>query len=279
MNYIELLCKITAENKQDINDILVAELNEIGYESYDQTEDGLNAYILEKFFDIEKVKQLQVNEIPNITIEYTFEVIKTQNWNAVWESNFEPILVDDLCLIKAPFHKDTPKTKYEIIIEPKMSFGTGHHETTYLMLKTMLDHNFEEKNILDMGCGTGVLSILASIKGAKEITAIDIDEWAYNNTIENIEKNNCSNIKVFMGDADLLKEQQFDIIIANINRNILLNDIKHYAKVLKQNGTLLLSGLYSKDLDMIREETSLNNINYVSHHEKNDWIAATFLKK
>jgi ribosomal protein L11 methyltransferase len=279
MDFIELFCKITAENTQEITDILVAELNEIGYESYDQTEDGLNAYILEKFFDIEKVKQLQVNEIPDIKVEYTFEVIKTQNWNAVWESNFNPILVDNLCLIRAPFHKDTPKTKYEIIIEPKMSFGTGHHETTYLMLKTLLDHNFEEKNVLDMGCGTGVLAILASIKGAKEVTAIDIDEWAYKNTIENIEKNNCSNIKVLMGDAVLLKEQQFDIIIANINRNILLDDIKHYAKVLKQNGTLLLSGLYSKDLDMICEETSLYNINYISHHEKNDWIAATFLKK
>lgn len=279
MNYTELLCKITAENKQDIADILVAELNEIGYESYNQTEDALYAYIVENLFDLEKVNQLQVNEIPNIKIEYEFKVIKTENWNAIWESNFEPILVDDKCLIKAPFHKDTPKTEYEIIIEPKMSFGTGHHETTYLMLKTMLDHNFEDKNVLDMGCGTGVLGILASFKGAKEITAIDIDEWAYNNTIENIEKNNCSNINVFIGDADLLKEQQFDIIIANINRNILLNDIKHYAKVLKKNGTLLLSGLYSKDLDMICEEASLNNINYISHHEKNDWIAATFLMK
>jgi ribosomal protein L11 methyltransferase len=279
MDYIELSCKITAENTQEINDILVAELNEIGYESYDQTEDGLQAYILEKFFDLEKVKQLQVNGIPNVNIEYTSEVIKTQNWNQVWESNFEPILVDEQCLIRAPFHKDTPKTKYEIIIEPKMSFGTGHHETTFLMLKTILEQNFEEKNVLDMGCGTGVLGILASFKGAKEVTAIDIDEWAYNNTVENIKKNNCSNIKVFIGDANLLNEQQFDIIIANINRNILMDDIKHYAKVLKKNGTLLLSGLYTKDLTMIREETFNFGINHMSHHEKNDWVAATFLKK
>jgi ribosomal protein L11 methyltransferase len=279
MDYVELSCKITAENTQEISDILVAELNEIGYESYDQTEDGLQAYILEKFFDLEKVKQLQVNEIPNVNIEYTSEVIKTQNWNQVWESNFEPILIDEQCLIRAPFHKDTPTTKYDIIIAPKMSFGTGHHETTFLMLKTILEQNFKDKNVLDMGCGTGVLGILASFKGAKDVTAIDFDEWAYNNTVENIKKNNCSNINVFMGDASLLNEQQFDIIIANINRNILMDDIKHYAKVLKKNSTLLLSGLYTKDLKMIREETSIYDINYVSHHEKNDWVAATFLKK
>ncbi len=279
MDYIELRCKITAENIQEITDILVAELNEIDYESYDETEDGLNAYILEKFFDLEKVKQLQVNNIPNIKINFSYEVIKTQNWNEVWEKNFEPIVVEDQCLIRAPFHKDTPKTKYEIIIEPKMSFGTGHHETTYLMLKTMLELDFKNKNILDMGCGTGVLAILATFKGAKTVTAIDIDEWAYKNTLENIEKNNCSNIKVFQGDANLLRNQQFDIIIANINRNILMDDIKNYSKVLKSGGTLLLSGLYDKDLSMIREEASSNDINYINHYEKHNWVAAKFYKK
>ena len=279
MDYIELLCKITAENTQEIIDILVAELNEIGFESYDEIDKGLNAYIVENLFNIEKVKQLQVNDIPDTNIEYSFKVIKTQNWNAVWEKNFDPILIEDKCLIRAPFHKETPKVKFEIIIEPKMSFGTGHHETTYLMLKTMLDLDFKDKNVLDMGCGTGVLAILASLKGAHKITAIDIDEWAYNNTLENIEKNNCSNISVFQGDANLLKEQKFDIIIANINRNILLNDIKQYSKVLKSGGTLLLSGLYDKDLPMIKEETSNNNIDYISFYEKNSWVAAKFLKK
>lgn len=279
MDYIELRCKITAENIQEITDILVAELNEIAYESYDETEDGLNAYILEKFFDLEKVKQLQVNNIPNIKINFSHEVIKTQNWNEVWEKNFEPIVIEDQCLIRTHFHKNTPKTKYEIIIEPKMSFGTGHHETTYLMLKTMLELDFKDKNILDMGCGTGVLAILATFKGAKTVTAIDIDEWAYKNTLENIEKNNCSNIKVFQGDANLLRNQQFDIIIANINRNILMDDIKNYSKVLKSGGTLLLSGLYDKDLLMIREEASSNDIDYINHYEKHNWVAAKFYKK
>ncbi|MCD4833945.1 MAG: 50S ribosomal protein L11 methyltransferase [Bacteroidales bacterium] len=279
MDYIELRCKITAENIQEITDILVAELNEIAYESYDETEDGLNAYILEKFFDLEKVKQLQVNNIPNIKINFSHEVIKAQNWNEVWEKNFEPIVIEDQCLIRTHFHKNTPKTKYEIIIEPKMSFGTGHHETTYLMLKTMLELDFKDKNILDMGCGTGVLAILATFKGAKTVTAIDIDEWAYKNTLENIEKNNCSNIKVFQGDANLLRNQQFDIIIANINRNILMDDIKNYSKVLKSGGTLLLSGLYDKDLLMIREEASSNDIDYINHYEKHNWVAAKFYKK
>ncbi len=279
MNYIELVCIISADNTQEITDILIAELNEIGYESYDETDDGLNAYILEKFFDLNKVKQLQVNQIPDTKIEYSFEIIKTQNWNEVWEKNFEPIIVEHQCLIRAPFHKDTPDTTYKIVIEPKMSFGTGHHETTYLMLKTMLELDFQDKVVLDMGCGTGVLAILASLKGAKEITAIDIDEWAYHNTLENIEKNNCSNIKVFQGDASLLQNQEFNIIIANINRNILMDDIRHYSKVLQKGGTLLLSGLYDKDLPMIKNEARENNIEYISHYEKHNWIAAQFYKK
>ncbi len=279
MNYIELVCKISSEDIQGITDILIAELNEIGYESYDETEEGVNAYILEKFFNLDKVKELQANSIPNVKIEYSHKVIETKNWNAEWEKNFDPIIVENNCLIRAPFHKDVPKTQYEIIIEPKMSFGTGHHETTFLMLKTMLDLDFTNKNVLDMGCGTGVLAILASYKGAKEITAIDIDEWAYTNTLENIEKNNCTNIKTFQGDASLLTNQQFDIIIANINRNILMDDIKHYAKVLKSEGILLLSGLYEKDLSMIKNETTAHGIEYISHYEKHDWVAARFYKK
>lgn len=279
MDYIELKCKITAEDQQIISDILVAELNEIGYESYDETSEGLSAYILEKFFDLDQVKNLQANNIPNVKIEYSWEIIKTQNWNAVWESNFEPIIVEDKCLIRAPFHTETPKCNYEIIIEPKMSFGTGHHETTFLMLKTMLDIDFNNKSVLDMGCGTGVLAILAELKGANNITAIDIDEWAYTNTIENIEKNNCKNIKAFQGDANLLTKQSFDIIIANINRNILMDDIKHYSKVLKANGILLLSGIYTEDLKMIKEEALTNNLEFISFKEKHNWVAARFTKK
>lgn len=279
MDYIELDCTIKAENLQEIKDILIAQLNEIGYESYDETEQGVKAYILEKFFDLEKVKTLQVNRINGLNIDYKFEVIKTQNWNEVWEKSFDPIIVEDQCLIRAPFHDNTPKTRFEIVIEPKMSFGTGHHETTYLMLKTMLDLDFNNKVVLDMGSGTGVLAILACMKGASEISAIDIDEWAYNNAVENIDRNDCNKIKVLQGDASQLINQQFDIIIANINRNILLDDIKHYAKVLKSGGTLLLSGLYERDLPLIQKEATLHNIEYVTHLEKHNWVAVRFIKK
>jgi len=279
MDYIELRCKIESEDVQAIAEILIAELNEIGFESYDENKNGVNAYIPENLFDFEKVRELQVNSLTNCNIDYSWELIKTQNWNEVWEKNFEPIFVDDQCVIRAPFHKDIPKHTYEIVIEPKMSFGTGHHETTYLMLKTMLDMDFKDYNVLDMGCGTGVLAILAAFKGAKEITAIDIDEWAYNNTLENIEKNNCKHIQVFQGDASLLTNQQFDVIIANINRNILMNDIKHYNKVLKKSGILLLSGIYNIDLYMIKDESKDNNLEYISHIEKNNWVAAKFIKK
>lgn len=278
MDYIELNCHIKAENPENIAEILIAELNEIGYESYDEEDNTLKAYILEKFFDIDAVKKLQINSIPDCSIDYSWEVIKTQNWNEVWEKSFDPIIVDNQCVIRAPFHSGTPDLEYEIIIEPKMSFGTGHHETTYLMLKTMLQLDFKNKSVLDMGCGTGVLAILAKLKGAKDVTAIDINEWAYNNTLENIEKNNCNDIKVLQGDASLLKNQHFDIILANINRNILMSDISKYAKVLKHEGILLLSGLYDNDLKMIKEEAADHNLTFNSFKEKHNWVAAIFYK-
>ncbi len=279
MDYIELRCKILPESNQELSDILIAELNEVGFESYDETDHGVNAYILEKFFDINKVKQLQINNIPNINIQYDWEVIKSQNWNEVWEKGCDAIILEGQCRIRSPFHDGTPKLKYEIIIEPKMSFGTGHHETTYLMLKILLETDLNNKTVLDMGCGTGVLAILSSLKGAKEVTAIDIDQWAYTNTLENIEKNNCKNINVLKGNASILTKQKFEIIIANINRNILMDDIKHYSKVLTPEGILILSGIYDKDLDMIRNETFDNNLEFISYYEKNSWIAARFEKK
>ena len=278
MDYIELNCQVEAENPKIVIEILIAELNEIGFESYDEEEEGLKAYILEKFFDFDAVKKLQVNTLPNCTIDYSWKVIETQNWNQVWEKSFNPIIIDNQCVIRAPFHKGTPKLKYEMIIEPKMSFGTGHHETTYLMLKTMLELDFKNQTVLDMGCGTGVLAIFAKLKGAKGVTAIDVDEWAYTNTLENIEKNNCHDINVLQGDASLLVGQKFDIILANINRNILMDDIPKYARVLKKEGILLLSGLYGRDLSMIKEEAESHQLKYKSHKEKHNWVAALFYK-
>jgi len=278
MDYIELVCVIKSENTEEINGILIAELSEIGYESFDESSEGVKAYIQDKLFDFEKVKELQVNFLSNCIIDLSWKLIKSENWNEKWEKNFEPISVDNRCTIRAPFHTNMPKMEFEIVIEPKMSFGTGHHETTYLMVKSMLNIEFTGMDVLDMGCGTGILAILASLKGAKNITAIDIDEWAYQNSIENIEKNKCSNISVFQGDAELIKNKSFDIILANINRNILLNDLVYYSNSLKDNGLLLLSGIYETDLEKIKEEAQKQNLVFKSFDSKNNWVAASFRK-
>ena len=211
-------------------------------------------------------------------IEYDFHEVAQTNWNEEWEKNFEPIQVDDLVSIRAPFHEN-PHLKYEIIIEPKMSFGICHHETTHMMIQHLLELNLENKKVLDMGCGTGILAIFAEIKGAKPIDAIDIDEWCYTNSIENIERNNCSNITVYRGDASLLTTQKYDVIIANINRNILLEDMKTYATSLDTNGILLLSGFYGEDLILIDEEASKNQLKHQKTIKRNQWISVNYLKQ
>jgi ribosomal protein L11 methyltransferase len=278
MDYIELNCIITAENKQEIAEILIAELSEIDFESFDETDEGIKAYIQTDKFVADKIKNLQINSDTDCVIDYTWQLIKQQNWNAIWEQNFEPICIGDECYVRAPFHKKPNNIKYDIIIEPKMSFGTGHHETTSLMLKTMLSIDFTNKTVLDMGCGTGVLAILASLRNAKSITAIDIDEWAYENTIENCAKNNCDNIDTHKGDAELIKNKKFDIILANINRNILLNDMVHYSLALKENGILLISGIYETDLEVIKEEAQKHHLSIEKYESKNNWVAAKFYK-
>jgi len=278
MDYIELNCIITAENKQEIAEILIAELSDIDFESFDETTEGIKAYIQVDKFVTDKIKNLQINSDTTCAIDYSWQLIKQQNWNAIWEQNFESISIENECYVRAPFHKKPGKIKYDIIIEPKMSFGTGHHETTSLMLKAMLSIDFENKTILDMGCGTGVLAILASLKKAKRVTAIDIDEWAYENSIENSKKNNCKNIDVHQGDAELIKNKKFDIILANINRNILLDDIIHYSEALIDNGTLLLSGIYETDLEVIKKEAQKHHLRFENYESKNNWVAAKFYK-
>jgi ribosomal protein L11 methyltransferase len=178
--------------------------------------------------------------------------------------------------VRAPFHPK-PETAYDIIIEPKMSFGTGHHETTHMMIQHILKNDFKEKSVLDMGCGTGVLAILAEMKGAKPIDAIDYDNWCYLNSLENVERNNCEHITVLEGDASLLNTQKYDTIIANINRNILLNDMGAYAKCLNANGTLFLSGFYVDDIPAIQEECNKHGLTYVERLEKNKWVALKFV--
>lgn len=274
MEYIELKCSL-AEGEAAFAEVIMAQLGELGFESFSETEDGLLAYIPAASFDPSVLNNEELWP-EGVHVEYTWQTIADQNWNAVWESNFEPVTLAGRCHIRAPFHPEKPDMEYEIVIEPKMSFGTAHHETTALMIEHLLETNVENLAVLDMGCGTGVLAILASMRHAASVTAIDNDEWAYNNSIENVEKNKSANISVYLGDAAMLNEMQFDLIIANINRNILLADIVHYRHCLKKNGVLLMSGFYDDDLPVITAEAALHGLSYKGHKERNKWVAARF---
>jgi len=202
------------EPLQPATEILIAELGYAGFESFVETEEGVTAYIQKDEWNENILEDIQILNSDEFEISYTHEDIEQTNWNAEWEKNFNPIVVDNVCAVRAPFHEKFD-TEYDIIIEPKMSFGTGHHETTHMMIQHILQNNFKDKSVLDMGCGTAVLAILAEVKGAQPIDAIDIDNWCYLNSLENVERNNCNHISVYEGDASLLKDKHYDIIIAN----------------------------------------------------------------
>lgn len=275
MNYIEL--SFSVEPQTPFQDILMAELAEIGFESFDETEAGLLAYIQEPIFDKEQVKNLSILTNDLVKINFTEKAIQDENWNAVWESNYDSVVIDDRCYIRAPFHPSKPEVEFELLIEPQMSFGTAHHETTANMISLLLKEDVARKSFLDMGCGTGILAILAYKKGASTICAIDNDEWAYRNSIDNVAKNNCKGIRVYQGDAALLSDKKFDIIFANINKNILLADMETYVLSLNKNGKLFMSGFYENDLSDIKAKAKQLGLDYVNHLVKNDWIAVKFI--
>lgn len=257
-------------------EILIAELGYAGFESFVETEEGVTAYIQKEEWSETILDDIQILNSNEFEISFSFEDIEQTNWNEEWEKNFTPIVVDEKCSVRAPFH-DKPNTEYDIIIEPKMSFGTGHHETTHMMIQYILNNDFKDKSVLDMGCGTGVLAILAEMKGAKPIDAIDYDNWCYLNSLENVERNNCEHITVLEGDASLLVDKYYDVIIANINRNILLNDLDKYVACLNKNGMLLLSGFYKDDIPVLEAECNKHMLKLVETLEKNHWVALKFL--
>jgi ribosomal protein L11 methyltransferase len=265
----------TVKPLQPATEILIAELGYAGFESFVETETGVTAYIQKEEWREDILQDIYVLTSDEFEISYTFDEIEQVNWNSEWEKNFNPIIVDNLCSVRAPFH-EKPDTQYDIIIEPKMSFGTGHHETTHMMIQHIMANDFQGKSVLDMGCGTAVLAILAEMKGANPIDAIDIDNWCYLNSIENAERNNAKNITVYEGDASLLVNKKYDTIIANINRNILLNDIKTYANCLNKEGSLFLSGFYQEDIAIIEEECNKNKLTFSSKFERNNWVALQF---
>jgi ribosomal protein L11 methyltransferase len=276
MNYIELNVKTLAVTP--LSEILIVELGEIGFESFVENEEGFLAYIQENEFDEKKIVELQIIKTNPSIFTYTFQIVEDENWNAIWESNYEPVVIKNKCGIRAPFHPENKDVEYDLIIEPKMSFGTAHHETTSNMIEFLLEEDLKGKSVLDMGCGTSVLAILAAKRGSSKVFAIDNDEWAYNNSLENILKNNEPEINVILGDANSLTNLYFDVIIANINRNILLNDIKLYANSLNDNGILLMSGFYEQDIPAIKEECGKYNLNFDRYISKNNWVAIRFLK-
>jgi len=276
MDYIELRCTINPYS-EDHAGILTALLANLGFESFAENDDRLCAYIPSSDFDVTSLEEIDFKIIDKASVSFDHKIIKEKNWNALWESNFKPVIISGKCMVRAPFHEQDPKIEYDIIIEPKMSFGTAHHETTDLMIQSLLNETVSEMTVLDMGCGTGILAILAYKLGAKSINAIDNDEWAYNNSLDNVKKNNCHDILVQYGDASLLSEKKYDIILANINRNILLNDIPAYHEVLNKGGVLLLSGFYEKDLPVITEKAVGLSLSFDHHKVLNDWVVAKFI--
>ncbi|MGC4128384.1 MAG: 50S ribosomal protein L11 methyltransferase [Bergeyella sp.] len=268
-NYLEFSFKIFP--LEPWNEILMAELIEAGFDSFTEEYDGILGYVQEELFDEETLKNIPLMSNPEVSITYTKEKMPNINWNEEWEKNFSPINVADKVLIRAEFHEPNPEL-HEIIIQPKMSFGTGHHPTTHLMIQQMLEMDFKGKNVLDMGCGTSVLAIYAKQKGAERVVAIDIDEWSVENSGENAERNKVE-LEISQGTAENLGNENFDIILANINRNILISDIPMYVKVLNKGGQLLLSGLCFFDVEDILEVCSENHLTLKNKQQREEWMS------
>jgi ribosomal protein L11 methyltransferase len=277
MDNIYIEYHFTVSPKEPGTEILIAELGAVGFESFVENEQGVIGYIQKEDWNTTLLDAIFILNSDEFIIQYTKNEVEQTNWNAEWEKNFKPIQVDDLVSIRAPFHEN-PHLKYDIVIVPKMSFGTGHHETTHMMVQHLLALDLENKKVLDMGCGTGILAIFAEMKGANLIDAIDIDAWCYENSLENIARNNCSHIAVFEGDSALLINKKYDVIIANINRNILLDDMSIYTNCLHENGVLLLSGFYQEDISVIDAEVSKYNLQLESFIERNNWVALKYNK-
>ena len=279
MKYFEVTFTTTPCN-ETVNDVVSALAGEIGFESFVEWENGVQAYVQQSLFDEEALKDMVANfPLPDTQIIYEIKEAEDKDWNEEWEKNFfQPIVIGDRCCIHSTFHKDTPKTEYEILINPQMAFGTGHHETTSSIICELLDADLQGKSVLDMGCGTSILAILASMRGANPVTAIDIDDWCVNNSRDNIELNDIHNITVELGDAALLEGREaFDVIIANINRNILLTDMDRYAACMHPGSELFMSGFYVQDIPAIREKAESLGMTFVHHREKNNWAAVKFV--
>ena len=273
MDFIEVTLKVNA----DFADILTAELGELGFDAFVETEDGFSAYIDEDKFSEDALQEMLARYADFVQVTYAVQKIERQNWNEEWERNFDPLFIGDQVSVRASFHEKPDNAKYDIVINPKMSFGTGHHETTTLMIENQLTLDHQGKRVLDMGCGTGILAIMAGELGASEIVAVEIEDWTVENARENAELNNYASIDVRLGGAETIEgDEPYDIILANINRNVLLEDMPAYKAVLAPKGWLLLSGFYTEDLPVIQERATELGLNYTSHRVKNNWVSVIF---
>jgi len=266
---IEIKVRLAPEHTE----VLIAELYSLGFDSFAENEEGFDAYVEEKLFDEKELNGFFAHYTLQVPLSYTIGKLEEKNWNEEWEKGFSPVVVADKCLIRASFHDTNPAYPYEIIIDPKMAFGTGHHETTSMMIEQQLSINHLDRNVLDAGSGTGILAIMASKLGAKHVTAFDIDEWAFENINENSILNDCSNIKTYRGDIKniFLPLQAYDIILANINKNVLLQEISVYSSYLKKDGLLVLSGFYEDDFPELEKVINLNALSTTLRSSNNHW--------
>ncbi len=281
MKYFEVTFSVQPYS-ETAADVLSALTADIGFESFAECEGGVKAYIQQSLFDEDALKQTIAGfPLPDTGIDYTIDEPEDKDWNEEWEKNFfQPIVIGDRCVIHSTFHKDYPKAEYDIVINPQMAFGTGHHETTSSILAELLEADLKGKSVLDMGCGTSILAILASMRGADPVTAIDIDDWCVNNSRDNIALNRIENITVELGDASLLKGRKpFDVIIANINRNILLNDLPAYAECMRPGSEIYMSGFYTEDIPAIRSKGESLGMEFVHFREKHNWAAVKLVMK
>jgi ribosomal protein L11 methyltransferase len=274
MNYYKLGLTI-APNTEIHRDVFSALLADIGFESFVETGNGLDAFVPEKIYSEKAIAGVLENyPLLGVQARYSIELIESKDWNEEWEKHFfQPIIIDNQVVIHSSFHKDIPPLPYDIVIDPKMAFGTGHHSTTALMISYLLELDLKDKSFLDMGCGTAVLAILAKMKGARPVTAIDNDKWAYENSLENIRLNHTPGIQTLYGDANLLGKDRYDFIFANINRNILLNDIPVYVRCMHSGSFLFMSGFYQEDLDLITQTCNKHRLKLISSKEQNNWMA------
>ena len=276
MNYTKISFKLTPNNQEN-REILIAVLADLPFESFDETEEEVLGYVPGELFNFTEMNEI-LSSLP-FSVETENEIIPDQNWNEVWEKNyFKPLLIGNRCLVRAPFHTEFEPAEFELVIEPKMAFGTGNHETTTLVAEQILNMDLTGKTVLDMGCGTGILGMLASLKGAKSVTAIDIDTWAFESTIENARLNNIFNLEAKLGDASLLGSDTYEIIFANIHKNVIINDLPAYEKVLQSGGKLYLSGFYTQDMTDVKKKAESLGLIETGFQEKNNWVVYSFEK-